>query len=380
MDQEDAVSNGNRRHPGITARPTKNRGIVYEVRFRQPDGKEISRSFPSLSSAKRWQVEQQRSRNRGLWIDPKLSRTSFGVWSSEWLVANPSKRERTLHRDAQVLAVVNELWSDRPLHSVTTEDCRRLVSGWIAHGYSPTTIRRMAAVVKAVLNSAVDADRIGRTPWRGIRLPQPAPTTKGPLTPSEVLLLAGEVGHQDGLVIMTAALCGLRFGECAGLQICDIDLNQQVLHIRRTVGEVNGRVVVSPPKSRAGERSLLMPGALARPLAAYISGMRCVASPEDWLFPAPQGGPLRYPNFRNRVFSPACRRLGLDKVTFHDLRKFNATLMVTGGVDIKTAQVRLGHSDPRLTLSVYAQATTESQSLAANAIDTGLSRSLGSQT
>ena len=187
-----------------------------------------------------------------------------------------------------------------------------------------------------------------------------------------------ETSGCSGDVVMTAALYGLRFGECAGLQICDIDLDQQVLHIRRTVGEVNGRVVVSPPKSRAGERSLLMPGALARPLAAHISGMSCVATSTDWLFPAPQGGPLRYPNFRNRVFSPACRRLGLDRVTFHDLRKFNATLMVTGGVDIKTAQVRLGHSDPRLTLSVYAQATAESQSMAANAIDSGLTRSLGS--
>jgi len=50
--------------------------------------------------------------------------------------------------------------------------------------------------------------------------------------------------------------------------------------------------------------------------------------------------------------------------------------MVTGGVDVKTAQVRLGHSDPRLTLSVYAQATTDSQLNAAEAINEGLNRGL----
>lgn len=43
--------------------------------------------------------------------------------------------------------------------------------------------------------------------------------------------------------------------------------------------------------------------------------------------------------------------------------------MVTGGVDIKTAQVRLGHADPRLTLAVYASITETSEREAASVID-----------
>ena len=46
-------------------------------------------------------------------------------------------------------------------------------------------------------------------------------------------------------------------------------------------------------------------------------------------------------------------------VGFHDLRRANATALVLDGVDLKTAQTHLGHSDPRLTVAVYAQATTE---------------------
>lgn len=41
------------------------------------------------------------------------------------------------------------------------------------------------------------------------------------------------------------------------------------------------------------------------------------------------------------------------------LRRANATALVAEGVDLKTAQTRLGYSDPRLTLAVYALATTE---------------------
>ena len=40
--------------------------------------------------------------------------------------------------------------------------------------------------------------------------------------------------------------------------------------------------------------------------------------------------------------------------------------MVLDGVDVKTAQTRLGHSDPRLTLAIYAQATGEGDRSAAN--------------
>jgi hypothetical protein len=53
-------------------------------------------------------------------------------------------------------------------------------------------------------------------------------------------------------------------------------------------------------------------------------------------------------------------------VAFHDPRRLNATAMVLDGTDLKTVQTRLGHSDPRLTLAVYAQATTEGDRLASD--------------
>ena len=75
--------------------------------------------------------------------------------------------------------------------------------------------------------------------------------------------------------------------------------------------------------------------------------------------------PLDYFNWRRRVWLPAIRAAGQDGVGFHDLRRTNATVMVLDGVDLKTAQARLGHSDPRLTLAIYAQATGEGERMAA---------------
>jgi integrase len=45
-----------------------------------------------------------------------------------------------------------------------------------------------------------------------------------------------------------------------------------------------------------------------------------------------------------------------------------ATALVAAGVDIKTTQVRLGHSSPTVTLGIYARATEQADRLAAEAI------------
>jgi len=87
------------------------------------------------------------------------------------------------------------------------------------------------------------------------------------------------------------------------------------------------------------------------------------------VFTSPTGGPLRYSNFRKRVWYPAVEAAGLPSIGFHDLRRTNATVLVAQGVDVKTAQIRLGHADPALTLKVYAQATTAGDRLAAKVID-----------
>jgi hypothetical protein len=56
---------------------------------------------------------------------------------------------------------------------------------------------------------------------------------------------------------------------------------------------------------------------------------------------------------------PATEAAGLTGLRFHDLRAMAATVLVAAGVDVKTAQTRMGHSSPALTLAVYARATEQ---------------------
>jgi integrase len=133
------------------------------------------------------------------------------------------------------------------------------------------------------------------------------------------------------------------------------------------VREVHGKLVYGEPKSDAGRRTLTMPAELVPIVAEHLARRGLTAAePDALVFASPTGCPVRPTNWRERQWLPATRVVGLDGLRFHDLRKAAATAMVACGVDVRTAQARLGHADPRLTLAVYAQTTSETDRSAAD--------------
>ena len=86
------------------------------------------------------------------------------------------------------------------------------------------------------------------------------------------------------------------------------------------------------------------------------------------MFVSAEGQPLHYSNWRRRIWVPACEAAGLSGLRFHDLRSMAATALVASGIDVKTAQARMGHSSPSVTLGIYARATAEGDRAAAEAV------------
>ncbi|MDP9334280.1 MAG: tyrosine-type recombinase/integrase [Actinomycetota bacterium] len=66
------------------------------------------------------------------------------------------------------------------------------------------------------------------------------------------------------------------------------------------------------------------------------------------------------------MWLPAVRKAELEELTFHGLRHAAATSWVVAGIDLRTAQHRLGHATPRLVLELYAHATTKADRAAAD--------------
>lgn len=127
-------------------------------------------TFVSKGDAVRYLAKVQADLDRGQWRDPRLGQITFGNWVDEWLASNPSKRATTKARDDSVLRThfVPPL-GPRPLASITPAHVRSVVDVMSA-ALAPATVRTNLGVLRAVMNAAVDADLIGRSPVRGIRV------------------------------------------------------------------------------------------------------------------------------------------------------------------------------------------------------------------
>ena len=183
------------------------------------------------------------------------------------------------------------------------------------------------------------------------------------VAPPDLHALAETVGPRWRCLIYLGGVMGLRFGEAAALRFGDLDLETGEVSINRTLTDADGHLSFGPPKTAASIRRLSIPGPLVGELQAHVD--RCgIDHPDELLFSDTGDGPLRRGNFSRRVFRPAVERIGQPELTFHGLRHSAATQWVADGVDARTVQHRLGHSDPRLVLRLYAHASVDADRLA----------------
>ena len=225
---------------------------------------------------------------------------------------------------------------------ITAVEVQAWLAGLHATKLSPNTVAKAYRVLSGVMDAAVDARLIARSPC----------TIKGAgterhdeiqiATPEQVAAVAAAVGPRWEALVFTAAYGGLRWGELAGLRRSDVDLTAGTISVTRKLSEVNGQLSFSRPKSAAGRRTIGVPSFVARALAVHID---LYALPGDGLvFPSSDGEPLRRSNFRRRVWEPATAEVGMSGFRFHDLRHTAATLAAASGTSLKALMARIGHA------------------------------------
>jgi integrase len=151
--------------------------------------------------------------------------------------------------------------------------------------------------------------------------------------------------RRDQVLVRVLAYCGLRIGEAFALRWSDIDLVGKVLHIRQSVEDSTGAVIVGPTKTWAS-RVIALPDALVGSLGRLAgSGL---------VFPNSRGDYLRYGNWRRDVWNKATDASDV-KALPHDLRATCASLLIDAGASPKDVQHHLGHEDVETTLRLYAR-------------------------
>jgi site-specific recombinase XerD len=241
------------------------------------------------------------------------------------------------------------------------------------HEVASECIRRQFRCLSALCSYAFKNGWIPKTPCIGINLPECVAAERYQLTPEDTLNLAAAVGGYNSIAVWTLAETRCRWGEVFGLRISNIDLDRKIIKIEQglTRDEKGAPVLGKKGSRKARPRELAITDWLADLLRDHINSLK-VQTPNGWIFPDGQGGPIRYSNWRRRIWLPALDKAGLkDLVPLpgpHDLRRVNATQLAASGVDLRTLMNRMGHKTAKLALEVYSQADPIADRAAADTI------------
>lgn len=238
-------------------------------------------------------------------------------------------------------------------------------------GLSDQAVRGIHTTFHAALNQAVKENLIFHNPSDGCRLPSAKSREMNVLTPEEIqrlLIQAREDGCYELLLLELST--GLRRGEICALKWDDLNLKTRTLRVERQVHRVKGELVVSQPKTKASNRSVVLPAPVLTVLKNY---KKTVYS--QWMFPSPvkENSPQDPAAVRKKL-SAILNRAECKHIRFHDLRHTFATASLEHGMDVKTLSTIIGHVSSSTTLNIYAHVTDEMQRTAAAKIDQGIGK------
>lgn len=188
-----------------------------------------------------------------------------------------------------------------------------------------------------------------------------------------VMALADAISPRYRAVIVVAAGTGLRMGECFGLTLDRTDFLRRTVRVDRQVITTIGRPPsFGPPKTAASVRTVPLPQVVLEELARHLA---TYPPPESGLvFTNEVGRPIHRASF-SHVWTAAARAVGLPAgESFHSLRHYYASLLISHGESVKVLQSRLGHATASESLDTYSHLWPDSEDRTRNAVDRVLQR------
>ena len=258
------------------------------------------------------------------------------------------------------------------LRDLTPLTLQRYFSGLAGEKVGHPLILKIRDALSSILRSAVRYGFLIQNPMVGLKLPvDKSPRRQKPvISPEQFSNLVEYVSEPYASMIFVSVWTGLRISELIGLKWRCIHADSITVEERYFRGDW------STPKTNASAATIgVAPEVIARihrlkTLTVEVRAGRAIrrhqvvksAGPDDLVFQSVKDGkPMRDCNVLKRHIQPVARRLGLDFVDWHCLRRSYATWLVQSGADPKSVQGQMRHSRISTTLDIYAQMVPVSQ-------------------
>jgi integrase len=266
-------------------------------------------------------------------------------------------------------------------------DCVK--SKCVPHACRPmaaSTVRQIHSIISGALTAAVRWDWISSNPSRIAQRPRaktPEPDPPSPTDAARLLDAAFEMDEDWGTLVWLVMTTGIRRGEVCALRWRDIDLNEEMIAIRRNYVLHKGVGVEKDTKTHQMRRIALDSETVAllrdhqERVRVRVAELGGALTGELYVFGGVKSLDHSAPYSPHAVssrYADMAERLGI-KTHIHALRHYSATELLTAGVDLRTVAGRLGHGGGgSTTLRVYAAWVAVSDRKAAELLRSRLPR------
>ena len=227
---------------------------------------------------------------------------------------------------------------------------------------SINTIIKLHKFLSASFNYAVANDLSKKNPAKGVMLDSPEKFVPNVYDKEKFLKLLDAVyGQDEEIPVILGAGCGLRRGEMCGLTWENIDFENKTITIVKTNTRFT-KEVTKDPKNETSQRKITVPDYVIETLLRhYTMNDRPDKSQKVIMRWKPQS--------LSEAFAKLLKKHDLSPIRLHDLRHYNAVIMLKSGISDKVAAERLGHSNVATLREVYQHVLKEMDEEAANKIN-----------
>ena len=282
-------------------------------------------------------------------------------------------KESTLLVNQHIFNLLLDKLENMQLKKLTLPYCQKIINNY-SKSFSLAVLKKIKIYGSMILDYAVKMKVIYSNPMKDVLLPKKkddiTSDDKDKYYSKEELKQFLELVESEHDIKLTAmfrllAYTGIRKGELQALNWDDIDFTNNMITVNKTLAlNTEKKVVVQTPKSKSSIRSISIDEQTANILKRWKLKQR-----EKFLmigtrikkhqpcFTEEITNSYLYLNFMNANLKRICKKNEFKLIKVHGFRHTHCSLLFESGFTIQEVQDRLGHSDLKTTMSVYAHVT-----------------------
>ena len=319
-------------------------------------------------------AERKLIQDRDVGADLKPSKVTVAEVCQQYIAEKRNKvKASTLQRSQELLAHVVTILGPTQVSRLRPTDISAAYKELEAR-LARRTVRHCHWQLHGALELAVRWGQVPVNVAGRVDPPEPAAFEGRALNQDEVRILLEAVQSTELAALVWLAIdSGARQGELLALTADDVDFENRLVHIGRSVRRIRGQgMTFSPPKTRLSRRTVEIAPATMSVLRAHraLQLERRMKAGELWdqsqnlFFPTATGGAQDGVSI-TKAFKKIARAAGLGAGRFHDLRHTSVSLLLEAGAKMDDVRARVGHRSITTTVNVYGHRVAGTSSIAA---------------